>query len=1132
MMRWLVERSLRLRFVVVALALVLIVAGSRAAQNTPLDVFPEFAPPLVEIQTEAPGLSTGEVESLVTVPLENAMNGVPGLRTLRSKSVLGLSSVVMIFEEGTELMGARQLVQERLLRIATSLPTAAHPPVILSPLSSLSRVLKIGLTSERLSQVEISTLARWTIRPRLMAIRGVANVAIWGQRDRQLQVLVDPDRLRSNNLTLADVVTAAREGTAVAAGGYLETPQQRLAIAHFPAVSTPADLRQIIVRPGTAGGGAPGTPGNALRIGDVAEVVEGFPPPIGDAVINRGDGLMLIVEKQPDGNTLQVTRDVEAAMAALKPGLPDVAIDTTIFRPATFIEMSLQNLNRALLIGCVLVMLVLIVFLYDWRTALISIIAIPLSLIAAALVLRYRGGTLDTMVIAGLIIALGEVVDDAIIDVENIVRRLRLNAAAGNPRSAFDVVLDASVEVRSAVVYGSLIVILVFIPVFMLEGLAGSFFRPLALSYVLAILASLLVALIVTPALSLLLLPKHTHEREAPVVTRLKGRYRRWLPGLIAAPKRAIAVVAISLAVTAAAFPFLGEEFLPNFQEYDFLMHWVEKPGTSLEAMRRVTVNAGRELMDVEGVRNFGAHIGRAEVADEVVGINFTELWISLDPSVDYKTKVAEIQGVVDGYPGLTRDLLTYLRERIKEVLTGASATIVVRIFGPNLTQLAATAGEVRQALSAVNGVADLTVQQLTVVPQVEVRMRPEAAQIAGVSPAQIRDSMATLLRGTKVGEIYDDQKIFDTVVWSLPAVRSDLFAIKRLPIDTRNGGYVPLEAVADVTLAPTPNEITREGGSRRIDVTTNVRDRDLGAVAQDIQTALAAVKFPEGYHAELLGEYAAREASQNRLLAIGFLSLLGILLILHVDFGSARLVAMVALTLPFALIGGVAAAFLSGGVLSLGSLVGFVTVLGIAARNGIMLVSHYRHLEDVEGVPFGPELVERGAEERLAPILMTALATGLALVPIVVGGSRSGQEVEHPMAVVILGGSGDLDGPQPVPAAGALLSLWASRHREPSACGSCSLRTNHAPRRSWPRDCAKRRMRSTSRLMGNRRSTTRRSPSSTRSSSTSACRGRMASPSAASSATRGWRSRSLCSRRAMPSKRASAVSTAAPTTT
>ena len=434
-------------------------------------------------------------------------------------------------------------------------------------------------------------------------------------------------------------------------------------------------------------------------------------------------------------------------------------------------------------------------------------------------------------------------------------------------------------------------------------------------------------------------------------------------------------------------------------------MHWVEKPGTSLEAMRRITVNAGRELMDVDGVRNFGAHIGRAEVADEVVGVNFTELWISLDPAVDY-----DVEG---GPDPVRRRRLSRPDARPADLPAGADQGSADRRQRHDRrahlrSEPGAAGGDRRrgrQALGTVDGVADLTVQQLTVVPQVEVRMRPEAAQIAGVTPGQVRDSMATLLRGTKVGEIYEDQKIFDTVVWSVPAVRSDLFAIKRLPIDTGSGGYVPLEAVADVTLAPTPNEITREGGSRRIDVTTNVRDRDLGAVARDIQAALGSVTFPEGYHAEVLGEYAAREASQNRLLALGFLSLLGILLVLHVDFGSARLVAMVALTLPFALIGGVAAAFLSGGVLSLGSLVGFVTVLGIAARNGIMLVSHYRHLEDVEGVPFGPELVERGAEERLAPILMTALATGLALVPIVVGGSRSGQEVEHPMAVVILGG-------------------------------------------------------------------------------------------------------------------------------
>ena len=1003
-MRSIIDSALRLRLVVVALAIVLLAAGTRSLRDTPLDVFPEFAPPLVEIQTEAPGLSTTEVESLVTVQIENAMNGIAGLKTLRSKSVLGLSSVVLIFEERTDLMAARQLAQERLSRVATVLPAAVSSPVMLSPLSSLSRVMKIGMSSDRLSQVELSTLATWTIRPRLMSVPGVANVAIWGQRDRQLQVLVEPDRLRASNVTLRDVVTATRDGTSVASGGYIETPQQRLALAHAATVSSVQDLEAIIIDKGvTPHTSAPTA--NALRIGDVARVVEGFPPPIGDAIINDRPGLLLIVEKHPDGNTLQVTRDVERALDALRPGLSGVEVDSTIFRPATFIEMSLQNLNRALVIGCVLVILVLAFFLYDWRTALISSIAIPLSLIAAALVLRYRGGTLDTMVIAGLIIALGEVVDDAIIDVENIVRRLRLNVAEGRPRSALQVVLDASLEVRSAVVYGSVIVIMVFVPVFLLEGLAGAFFRPLALAYVLAIVASLAVALTVTPALSLLLLPQSIGSREAPLVMWLRERYRRMLPQLVHAPKRAVAIIAITLATSAAAFPFLGEEFLPHFQEYDFLMHWVEKPGTSLDAMRRITVRASQELRAIPGVRNFGSHLGRAEVADEVVGANFTELWISLDRSVDYEATVAHVQSVVDGYPGLTRDLLTYLRERIKEVLTGASATIVVRIFGPELDQLGAKAAEVGRVLSTVDGVADLTVQALTLVPQIEVRMRKDQAQVSGVTPARLRETLATVVQGSKVGEVYDAQKVFDVVVWSEPTVRSDLFAIKRLPIDTSGGGYVPVASIADVSIVPTPNEITREGSSRRIDVTCNVRGRDLGAVARDIEAALGQMPFAEGYHPEVLGEFAARAASQNRLLTLGALSLIGILLVLHVDFGSVRLVGLVALTLPFALIGGVAAAFLSGGVLSLGSLVGFVTVLGIAARNGIMLVSHFRHLEAVEGMAFGPALVMRGAEERLAPILMTALATGLALVPIVVSGSQSGQEVEHPMAVVILGG-------------------------------------------------------------------------------------------------------------------------------
>ena len=1006
MMRALIAASLRLRLPVVALSIILMVVGIRATSDAPFDVFPEFAPPLVEIQTEAPGLSSSDVEALISVPLEAAMNGVPGLAVLRSKSVLGLSSVVMIFETGTERIPARQLVQERLARVAPTLPAAARPPVIMSPLSSLSRVMKVGMSSSTLSQVELTTLARWTVRPRLMAVPGVANVAIWGQRDRQLQVLVDPDRLRANGVTLQDVVTSTRDAVSVTAGGFIEGANQRMAVTHISPVKTAEDLGLMAIgpRPGTTS--APGSPiPTVRRLVDVADVVEGFQPPIGDGVINGGPGLLLIVEKQPEGNTLQVTREVEAALAALRPALTGVDVDPTIFRPATFIEMSLANLNRALLIGCVFVVIVLAVFLWDWRTAVISLTAIPLSLVAAALVLRQFGGTLDTMVIAGLIIALGEVVDDAIIDVENIVRRLRLNRASAAPRHAFDVVLDASLEVRSAVVYGSLIVVLVFLPVFFLDGLAGSFFRPLALSYVLAIAASLLVALVVTPALSLMLLPQAIHEREAPLVARLKAWYGRVLPRLIAVPRLALGVVAASITAAVLTFPFLGEEFLPHFKEYDFLMHWVEKPGTSLEAMRRITLRASDELRAIPGVRNFGAHIGRAEVADEVVGINFTELWISLDPSVNYEQTVAKVQSVVDGYPGLQRDLLTYLRERIKEVLTGASATIVVRLFGPELDVLQRKAAEVGKVIAGVDGAADVKVQALTVVPQVEVAFDRNRAQQLGVTPANVRDTVATMVRGTKVGEVFDAQKVFDVVVWGTPEVRNDIFALRRLPIELPAGGYSPLASVAEVRVAPTPNEITREGGSRRIDITSNVRGRDLGAVARDIESALAGVQFDTGYHPEVLGEYAARAASQRRLLALGAISLLCILLVLHVDFGSVRMVALVALTIPFALIGGVASVVLTGGVLSLGSLVGFVTVLGIAARNGIMLISHYRHLEQEEGVPFGPELVARGAEERLSPILMTALVTSLALVPIILGGDRSGHEIEHPMAVVILGG-------------------------------------------------------------------------------------------------------------------------------
>jgi CzcA family heavy metal efflux pump len=998
MLSWLVSTSLRLRVAILFGCVLLMVVGYRSLGHAPLDVFPEFAPPIVEVQTEAPGLSSEQVESLVTIPLENALTGIPQVKTVRSKSVLGLSQVVLVLEQGADHQRVRVLVQERVAAQTRLLPSVANAPVILQALSSTSRVMKIGVWSEKLSQLDLSQIAFWTIRPKLMTVPGVANVAIWGQRDKQFQVLVDPDHLRASGVTLDAVLAGARDAATLETGGFLDTPNQRLAVRHLSPIVQPRDLAETVV---DYRGESP------ILLGDVADVQVGFPPPIGDAVINERPGLLLIVEKQPEGNTLDVTRGVEEALALLAPGMQDVEIDSTIFRPATFIERALHNLSSALLIGCVLVIIVLIAFLFDWRTAFISLTAIPLSLVSAVLILTWSGATVNTMVLAGLVIALGELVDDAIIDVENIVRRLRLNRTADEPQSAFAVVLSASLEVRSAVVYASLIVILVFMPIFFMEGLAGAFFRPLASAYVLAILASLFVALTVTPALSLMLLAgKHAPRTDAPLTRWLKKLYSPLLPPIVARPQLALLTIVLAFALTSIAAWRLGQEFLPHFQETDFLMHFVEKPGTSVEAMRRITTHASRELRAIPGVRNFGSHIGRTEVADEVVGPNFTELWISIDEDHDYKKTVQEVEDVVYSYPGLYRDVLTYLRERIKEVLTGTSAAIVVRLYGPDMDTLRAKAKEIEAVMTDIPGVANLKVESQVIVPQVEVRLRAEAAERFGLTAGHVRRASTTLLKGAKVGEVFEGQRKFDIVVWGVPEVRTDITAIQQLPIDTPLGQQVRLGDVADVAIVPAPNEIKRENASRRLDITCNIAPgRDLGSVAREIEDRVNQIKFDREYHPEFLGEYAERQQSTQRLYGLAALAVLGIVLLLYVDFQAWRPTLIVALTIPFALIGGVVAVYVTGGILSLGSLVGFVTVLGIAARNGIMMVSHWRHLELEEGIEFGIPLILQGCDERLTPILMTALTTGLALIPLVIAGNQPGHEIEFPLAVVILGG-------------------------------------------------------------------------------------------------------------------------------
>jgi CzcA family heavy metal efflux pump len=1010
MMRWIVGSSLRFRYLVVGLAVAMMVFGGGLLRAMPVDVFPEFAPPKVEVQTLCIGLSAADVEALVTIPMEQALNGLPGLDVMRSKSVPQYSSIVMLFEPGTDLMTARQRVSERMQSAIPTLPTWAAPPVMLQPLSSTSRIMKIGLSSDELSMMDMSMIAYWKIRANLLRIPGVANVAIWGEQLQMMQVQADPQRLKANNVSLDQVMQVTADsleagllqysdGAVIGTGGFIDTPNQRLGIRHKLPIVTPDDLAQVVVED------REGTP---LRLGDVASIVEDHQPMLGDAVINDGPGLMLIVEKLPWGNTLEVSRQVEAVLEEMKPGLPGLQIDASIFRPATFIEMAIENLTMALFLGVALVILVLIAFLFEWRTALISVIAIPLSLVAAGFVLYLRGATINTMVLAGFVIAVGVVVDDAIIDIENIVRRLRQAREEGSDKSTASIILDGSLEVRSAIVYATLIDAAALLPVFFLGGLSGAFFQPLAISYALAVLASMVVALTVTPALALILLRKAPlAHRVSPLVPRLQRGYGAALERIVRKPGYAFLTVAVIVAIGVGSYTQLGQSMLPEFKERDFLMHWVTDPSTSHPEEVRVTTLASKELRAIPGVRNFGAHIGQAFQGDEVYGVYFGENWISVDPSADYDKTRDAVQEVVDGYPGLKRDVQTYLKERMKEVLTGSGYSIVVRIYGPDQKVLNAKAEEIHGIISGIDGVVDDHVSsQLVNVPQVEVEVDLAAAQQYGLKPGDVRRAAATLMSGEEVGDIFRDGKAYDVVVWSEPATRQSLTDIRELVLDTANGGHVRLGEVADVRLAPSPNAISHENLTRRLDVEANVRDRDLGAVVSDVERAVQQVEFPREYHAEVLGEWAERQAAQETMRNLAVLAAVAVFFLLVASFGgNIGLAALVFVTLPSALVGGIIATRITDPVISLGSLVGFFTVLGIAARNGIMMISHYQHLEREEGEAFGPGLIIRGAKERLAPILMTALATGLALVPLVYKGSIPGHEIEHPMAVVILGG-------------------------------------------------------------------------------------------------------------------------------
>jgi CzcA family heavy metal efflux pump len=1014
MTRWIIGTGLQFHYMIVGIAAGLLFLGVTQLQKAPVDLYPEFSPPYVEIQTEALGLSANEVEELVTVPLEaDLLNGVAWLETIRSESMPGLSSIVITFEPGTDIMRARQMVQERLTQ-AHALPNVSKPPVMLQPMSSTSRIMNIGLSSDELSLIEMSVLARWTIKPRLMGVPGVANVAIWGQRKRQLQVQIDPDKLREAGVTLNEVIKTTGESLWVSplsflnasvpgTGGFIDTANQRLGIRHVLPIVSAEDLARVPIH------------GQDMILGDVATLVEDHQPLIGDAIIGDDSGLMLVVEKFPWANTLEVTRGLDAALDALRPGLSGIEIDADIFRPANFIALSMNNLGTALLIGAVLTALFLGFLLYNWRVALISIIAIPLSLSAAGLVLYYSGVSFNTMVLAGLVLALAVIIDDAVIWVDNIMKRLREHREAMDEKKTAYIMFEGTHEVFSAVVFSTLILVLAVAPIFFLEGLSGALFGPLAMAYLVAVLVSLVVSLAVTPAMSRLFIANDNgngtdkslvSRRESPAIRWVHQGYSGMLAWLLRTPVLTYLAIGIILLAGLLVVPGLRMESpYPLLQETDLLIRWEGVPGMSHPAMKRISAQATRELRSLPGVRDVGVHVGRAVMSDQVTNVNSAELWISIDPNADYDTMVAAIEEVVDGYAGLDSEILTYPHQRMLEALKGSDDDIVVNIYGQDLEVLRSKAEEVRQAIAPIAGVVDPEVKVQIQEPIVEIEVDLDAAERYGIKPGDVRRAAATLLSGIVVGSLFEEKKVFDVVVWSTPETRRSLSSIHELLIDTPDGDHIHLGDVADIHIAPHPNVINREAVQRYVSVGADISGRDIESVSQDIRQRLKDIEFPLEYHAEIPRQYLVNETATKRVLGYIVIAVIGIYLLLQAAFGSWRLAAAVILSLPTALVGGVLAAFAGGGLLSLGSLAGFFAVFGIAVRNGIMLISNYRQLEQDKGETFGPELVLRGAMERLSPILTSALVTGAAFLPLVLFGGIAGLEIVHPMAVVILGG-------------------------------------------------------------------------------------------------------------------------------
>lgn len=1000
---------LQFRILVLVVAAGVLGYGFTALPNMPVDAFPEFAPPQVEIQTEALGLSAAEVEQLVTSPMEaDLLNGVAWVEAIRSKSLPGLSSIQLVFQPGTDMFRARQLVAERLTQ-ARALPNVSAAPVLMQPLSSTSRVMMVRLTSKDMSPIDMSVLARWTMKPALLAVPGVANISIWGQRDQQLQVLVDPKQLEAKGVTLDQVIRTTGnsvwvsplsylEASTPGTGGFLETGHQRLGVQHVLPITSPQDLGKVSLQ-GTS---------SKLLLGDVARVQTDHQPLIGDAQPGQDAELLLVIEKFPETNTADVTRGLDETLHGLQPGLAGVTVDTSVYRQESFVEQEVGTLGFALLVTLLLVAAAFGVAFRSWRSALITLVTIPLSLVAAALLLTLRGAGLNTMVFAGLILALSVIIGDVAEDLNCAARAYRAagGTAIGDSRSTL---LAAALRpVRTSMFYALLIMALSVLPMLFVPGENGAMFGPLVLTYLLALAVAMVVALTVTAALVFFLPPASAGPvRERQAMQRLRIRYGRTLSGR---PRRAAVVLAAASAMALASLA-LAPQLVPNhpvvpvLADNTLVVQWSAAPGISDQEMVRITDAAASELRTVQGVSNVAAEVGRAVTSDRVGDVSSGELWVSVAKDASYSSTVEDVQRVVAGYPGLSATVSTYPQQKIDQIRAAADSGFGVRVYGVDMATLRAKAEEVRQVLAHTAGVVNPRVDAPVEQPTVQVKVDLDKAQKAGVIPGDVRRAAAALLQGIEVGNVYEHQKVFSVVVKGTPATRNSLTSVRELLIDTPRGGHVRLGDVAEVSIVPNDAVILHDDTSRRVDVKAEIQGRGLTDVEQDIERGLQQIQFPVSYHAEILRQYAQQQTAFQWLWLLAAVAAFGILILLQTALGGWRLAAAVFLGLLASVSGGVIAALADGEANYLAAFVAFSAVLGIAVRSCLLLAREVRTLRGADSAAAGPALAIRAARDRLKPTLVSVVTTAVALLPLVLLGGVTGTEVIQPVAIIIWGG-------------------------------------------------------------------------------------------------------------------------------